>query len=183
MANRLLAVSSRALLRANKVPFACASMSSAADPSIAVIGNRDVVGFGFNGQSNYVDRPDFPLPAIRWKENTSDVQALREKEKGDWRKLSKEEKKALYRASYCQTFAEFKAPTGEWKSVVGIGLMFISLALWTFYGMKAFVYPPLPDTFKEENRRAQLRRIIDLQVNPIQGIASTWDYEKDDWKK
>lgn len=42
-------------------------------------------------------------------------QALREKEKGDWKKLSIHEKKALYRASFCQTFEEFKAPTGEWK--------------------------------------------------------------------
>lgn len=37
------------------------------------IGNRDVVGFGFNGEPVYVDRVDFPCPAIRWKENTPDV--------------------------------------------------------------------------------------------------------------
>lgn len=37
------------------------------------IGNRDVVGFGYNGEPAYLDRADFPMPAIRWKENTSDI--------------------------------------------------------------------------------------------------------------
>jgi cytochrome c oxidase subunit 4 len=37
------------------------------------IGNREVVGFGYNGQYSYQDRVDFPLPAIRFKENTPDI--------------------------------------------------------------------------------------------------------------
>ena len=37
------------------------------------LGNRDVVGFGWNGEPIYYDRPDFPFPAIRFKENTPDV--------------------------------------------------------------------------------------------------------------
>jgi cytochrome c oxidase subunit 4 len=63
---------------------------------------------------------------------------LREKEKGDWKKLSIEEKKALYRASFCQTFAEINAPTGEWKSITGISLMFMSLAVWSYLFFKVF---------------------------------------------
>lgn len=45
------------------------------------------------------------------------------------------------------------------------------------------VYSPYPETFDEEHKAAQLRRIIDLQINRIDGISSKWDYEKDDWKK
>ncbi|KAJ3647825.1 hypothetical protein Zmor_019682 [Zophobas morio] len=175
MAGRLLSMRALPL----RVSFQKASMSDMR----SIIGNREIVGFGYNGQPNYADRPDFPLPAIRWKESTADIQALREKEKGDWRKLSLEEKKALYRASFCQTFSEMKAPTGEWKSVIGCALMLMSLGFWGYYFMKTFVYGPLPESFKEENRSAQLRRIIDLQVNPIQGLGSKWDYEKDEWKK
>jgi len=37
------------------------------------IGNRDVVGFGFNGEPCYVDRVDYPMPSLRFKENTPDV--------------------------------------------------------------------------------------------------------------
>jgi len=37
------------------------------------VGNRDVVGFGYNGDPVYLDRTDFPCPAIRWKENTPDI--------------------------------------------------------------------------------------------------------------
>lgn len=94
------------------------------------IGSREIVGFGYNGLPAYVDRNDYPLPAIRWKEDTAETKVLREKEKGDWRKLTKQEKKALYRASFCQTFAEFNAPTGEWKLALSGGLIAIGLALW-----------------------------------------------------
>lgn len=66
------------------------------------------------------------------------LQALREKEKGDWKKLSIEEKKALYRASFCQTFSEMQAPTGEWKSIVGIALVVCSLGVWMFMALKYF---------------------------------------------
>lgn len=62
-----------------------------------LIGNRDIVGYGFNGQPCYVDRPDFPFPAIRWKETNCEIEALRVKELGDWNELTCEDKKALYR--------------------------------------------------------------------------------------
>lgn len=37
------------------------------------IGTRDIVGFGWNGLPSYVDRIDFPLPAIRWREETPEI--------------------------------------------------------------------------------------------------------------
>lgn len=57
------------------------------------------------------------------------LQALREKEKGDWKKMSVHEKKALYRSSFCQTFAEFQAPTGDWKLCIAGIFVASSLAL------------------------------------------------------
>lgn len=39
----------------------------------SVVGNREVVGYGYNGQPNYSDRPDFPCPAVRFKEATPDI--------------------------------------------------------------------------------------------------------------
>ncbi|KAI8433036.1 hypothetical protein MSG28_013903, partial [Choristoneura fumiferana] len=99
------------------------------------IGNRDVVGYGVNGSANYRDDAHFPFPSVRFKENTKDICGLRQKECGDWRLLCCEEKKALYRASFCQTFSEFKHPTGLWKLVLG-GIFFTtSFTFWfiTFY--------------------------------------------------
>lgn len=37
------------------------------------IGTREIVGFGWNGLPTYADRHDFPIPAIRWKEETPDI--------------------------------------------------------------------------------------------------------------
>jgi cytochrome c oxidase subunit 4 len=156
---------------------------AAASHSRARIGNRDVVGYGANGEASYADRIMFPFPAIRFKENTPDVLALREKEKGDWKKLSIEEKKALYRASFCQTYAEMRAPTGEWKSIIGVGLGLVGLSWWMYIWMKLYVYPPLPKSFELENRQAQLQRMIDLRVDQITGLTSEYDYENNKWKK
>jgi hypothetical protein len=61
-----------------------------------------------------------------------------EKEKGDWKNLSLEEKKALYRFSFCQTLAELKAPTGEWKACIGYGLLLSSIALWMYVWLKVY---------------------------------------------
>ena len=177
MAGRLLQVSSR------MARLGAASIRGEHQAAYSPIGKREVVGYGFNGEPNYVDRADFPMPAIRWREPTSEITALREKEKGDWHKLSSEEKKALYRASFRQTFSEFKAPTGEWKSILGWAFFFTALGMWMYYFEKLCVYDPFPESFSEENKRAQLRRMIDLRVNPIEGLSSKWDYENDTWKK
>lgn len=65
-------------------------------------------------------------------------QKLREKEKGDWRKLTKQEKKTLYRASFRQTFAEFKAPNGEWKLCIAGAVTALGLALWIAIWMRTY---------------------------------------------
>ena len=48
----------------------------------------------------------------RFQEDSGEILKLREKEKGDWKKLTIAEKKQLYRASYCQTMAEVKKVKG-----------------------------------------------------------------------
>ena len=59
----------------------------------ALIGSREVVGYGFNGSYVYFDATDMPYPAIRFREETDEIKKLLEKEKGDWNKLTLEEKK------------------------------------------------------------------------------------------
>lgn len=67
MAGTFLAISAAKTLRA---PSNARLMGSYAK---TLIGSREIVGYGFNGEPTYVDRPDFPLPAIRWKEPNSDI--------------------------------------------------------------------------------------------------------------
>merc|ERR1712088_988032 len=125
------------------------------------IGKREVVGFGGNGEATYIDSVMHPFPAIRFKEDAGDIALLREKEKGDWKKMTKEEKKALYRASFCQTLAEVEAPTGEWKSIIGMTLVGVSIGIWGYLWMKAYVYNTLPETITdEEKQKAQIDRMI-----------------------
>jgi cytochrome c oxidase subunit 4 len=152
------------------------------DKAYPKLGNREIVGFGVNGNPTYADREEFPCPAVRFKENTPDVLALREKEKGDWKNLTLEEKKELYRASFCQTYSEMKAPTGEWKAIVAGILMGLSLTGWLMIFSKQYVYPPLPSTITEEWKEATLDRMVKLRHGPITGYAAKYDYENEKWK-
>ncbi|XP_072948352.1 cytochrome c oxidase subunit 4 isoform 2, mitochondrial-like [Epargyreus clarus] len=108
--------------------------------------------------------------------------ALREKEKGDWRQLCCEEKKALYRASFCQTFAEFQHPTGQWKFFFGWWFIVVSFGFWCQIFYHFYVYEPLPMSLSKPYQKAQLRRMLELRVNPIDGISSKWDYDYERWK-
>ncbi|CAG5081766.1 Similar to COX4I1: Cytochrome c oxidase subunit 4 isoform 1 [Cotesia congregata] len=108
--------------------------------------------------------------AEAWKGNFGIDLLKLEKEKGDWKKLSLAEKKELYRASFCQTFAELEAPDGHWKAIIGCVCIGISIALWMFMYVKFNVYSPLPESFSKENQAAQLKRIRLLDINPIWGF-------------
>merc|ERR1712108_70495 len=148
------------------------------------IGAREIVGYGANGEVTYIDSVMAPFPAIRFKEDSGDIAKLREKEKGDWKKMTLEEKKALYRASFCQTLAEVEAPTGEWKSIIGLTLVGVSLGVWGYLWMKAFVYGQLPETITDEEKlKAQIERMIAMRANPVEGLTSNYDYEKGRWKE
>jgi len=152
-------------------------------PVACDIGNREVVGFGLNGVEMYADTLQAPFPAIRFKEETAEVAKIRQKEQGDWKKMTKEEKKALYRHSFCQTIAEYKEPTSDWKKVVGIALVFISFGIWGVVWLKMYVYPPLPTTLTDEEwRKNQIKRMIDMRINPIDGFSSKYDYDNNKWK-
>jgi cytochrome c oxidase subunit 4 len=146
------------------------------------LGNRDIVGYGWNGNPTYMDRTEFPCPPVRFRENDAEVKALREKEKGDWTKLSLQDKKALYRASFRQTFAEFQAPTGEWKAIVGMVLMCMSFTGLVLSLVKTFVLPPLPPTITREWQEKQVEYMVKQRQGAVEGIASNWDYENNKWK-
>lgn len=45
------------------------------------------------------------------------------------------------------------------------------------------VFPEKPITLTDEWKAQQLQRILDMKGNPVQGLASRWDYEKKEWKK
>nr|AAA74396.1 cytochrome c oxidase subunit IV [Urechis caupo] len=152
------------------------------DAAYPKLGNRDIVGYGMNGLPTYIDLPEFPAPAVRYGENTAEVVALREKEKGDWNSLSVEEKKALYRASFRETYSEMKAPNGEWKSVLAGVILGISLTGWVMIWMKQNVYPPLPHTINEEYKEGNLKMMVKQNQGPITGVASKYDYENNRWK-
>ncbi|OXU20130.1 hypothetical protein TSAR_003374 [Trichomalopsis sarcophagae] len=140
------------------------------DPHRRIIGNREIVCHGMNGNPTYIDSWDYPFPAIRYRECTPELMALREKERGDWRKLTIGEKKCLYRASFRQTFSELQAPNSDWKCIIGVVLMGISLSFWLHLFIHHKVQVKWPESFSTENRIAQYYRQVDLNMQPFSGV-------------
>ncbi|WP_411024046.1 hypothetical protein, partial [Salmonella sp. s58079] len=59
----------------------------------------------------YCDRLDTPLPDRPYNDTlTATEKSLKQKEKGPWNSLSNEEKIALYRLMFKDTYAEMKKP-------------------------------------------------------------------------
>uniref|UniRef100_A0A6G1SAG6 Cytochrome c oxidase subunit 4 n=1 Tax=Aceria tosichella TaxID=561515 RepID=A0A6G1SAG6_9ACAR len=148
------------------------------------IGNREVVGPSVTGMDDYFDRVDQPCPPIRFKEPSDEINALREKEKGSWKNLSIDEKKKLYRYSFCQTFSEMEAPTCEGRRLVGSVLMLLSVPLVLYSIAKNTIFGPLPDSLSDEGKKRLVRWYIESRTDPMEGgISSKWDYEKNQWKE
>jgi hypothetical protein len=61
------------------------------------------------------------------------ITPIREKELGDWKNISLEEKKLLYRYSFAQTMSEFRAPRGYSK--VGWAGFFAVMGVCTLYSV------------------------------------------------
>ncbi|XP_053104799.1 cytochrome c oxidase subunit 4 isoform 1, mitochondrial [Hemicordylus capensis] len=134
--------------------------------------------------SMYYDTRSFPLPDVPFcKELDASQKALKEKEKGSWTQLSHEEKEALYRLKFHQTFAEMNKPTNEWKTVLGGVLAMLGFTGLIVWWQRVYVYPPKPRTLDDEWKAQQVKRMLDMRMNPVQGFAAKWDYDKNEWKK
>lgn len=87
-----------------------------------------------------MDRLDYWYPAIRFRKDDNIILPIREKEKGNWKDLTLEEKKLLYRYAFRQTLSEFRAPNCYWKPVVSIVLCVVSFAILYMTFLKTLGY-------------------------------------------
>lgn len=67
----------------------------------------------------------------------------------------------------------------QWK---GVGLAGSHMP-WVLPGSFPAVFRKKPITLTDEWKAQQLQRILDMKGNPVQGLASRWDYERKEWKK
>uniref|UniRef100_A0A2K5J164 Cytochrome c oxidase subunit 4 n=1 Tax=Colobus angolensis palliatus TaxID=336983 RepID=A0A2K5J164_COLAP len=115
----------------------------------------------------YVDWRDYPLSDVAHVKHLSAGQkALKEKEKESWSSLPTDEKVELYHIKFGESFAEMNRGSNEWKTVVGSAILFICFTALIIMWQKSYWVA------------METKRMPDMKVNPIQRLASKWDYEK-----
>uniref|UniRef100_A0A8C8D8A2 Cytochrome c oxidase subunit 4 n=1 Tax=Oncorhynchus tshawytscha TaxID=74940 RepID=A0A8C8D8A2_ONCTS len=120
-------------------------------------------------QPMYWDRLDTPLPDRPWKDVLDSTdKSLKQKEKGPWTALSKDEKIACKLLPL--SFLLMSQPS----------ILNISPSVSQF--LMVDLYPPQPHTFGEEWQAKQIQRMLDMRINPIEGFSAQWDYKNKQWK-
>ncbi|XP_025788474.1 cytochrome c oxidase subunit 4 isoform 2, mitochondrial [Puma concolor] len=97
--------------------------------------------------------------------------------------LALNDKDEVYRLQFHETFAEMNRRSNEWKTVMGCVFFFFGFTALMIWWQRIYVFPKKPVTLTDEWKAQQLQRILDMKGNPVQGLASRWDYEKKEWKK
>ncbi|XP_067410089.1 cytochrome c oxidase subunit 4 isoform 2, mitochondrial [Emydura macquarii macquarii] len=130
------------------------------------------------------DRRTYPLPAVpRREEPGAGQKALKEKEKGSWKQLSREEKVALYHLQFRQPFAETNRPSSPWKTALGGTFACFGLTGLIVWWQHVYGCRPTPHSLTEEWKAMELKRMLEMRMNPSQGLSAKWDQEKEEWKK
>ncbi|XP_064132000.1 cytochrome c oxidase subunit 4 isoform 2, mitochondrial isoform X2 [Loxodonta africana] len=134
--------------------------------------------------TSYHAERSYPMPDEPFcTELSTEQRALKEKEKGSWTKLTHAEKVALYRLQFHESFAEMNRRSNEWKTVMGGVFFCFGITALLIWWQRVYVFPEKPITLTDEWKAKQLQRILDMKGNPVQGLASRWDYDKKEWKK
>ncbi|XP_059978728.1 uncharacterized protein LOC132504952 isoform X4 [Lagenorhynchus albirostris] len=89
----------------------------------------------------------------------------------------------VYRLQFHETFTEMNRRSNEWKTVMGCVFFFFGFTGLLIWWQRVYVFPKKPITLMDEWKAQQLQRILDMKGNPVQGLASRWDYERKEWKK
>ncbi|VDN00928.1 unnamed protein product [Thelazia callipaeda] len=149
------------------------------------IGQREIVGPSSGGY-HFIDSTDRPYPPLRFRADDDIIKPIREKEKGDWKNLTIEEKKLLYRYSFRRTQAELLGWNYYWKMYWAYTLIWISIGL-AFLGVlkhysKLFSFPPQVPTMNDDWKHYTMRNILILEKPFCEGAATKYDYEDDRWK-
>lgn len=133
---------------------------------------------------DFFETPYNPLPLVpRTIGFDGEMKVLKEKEKGDWKNLSLEERMDLYNMYFSKSMADMNRETDEHKSVYGAVAILMGFGFFMYWFTNKFVLPPPPRSTDPEWCYASIKRQLQLHSDPITGYASMWDYENNCWKK
>eukprot|EP01136_Pigoraptor_vietnamica_P011047 Opistho-1_new@49425 len=95
---------------------------------------------------------------------------LRQKEKGPWTQLTKDEQLQLYRANYVLSRTErFLYGSTDWKYVTGNIFFGLAISMLLFAASRKLA-SPAPVTISEEWKKAELEKMRRTNANPVFGI-------------
>ena len=118
-----------------------------------------------------------PAPRLEYyspveMERTDIAEALAAKAKKPWTELSKEDKIAIYRASFPHTIEAMDQGDPHIKQVIGGVSILLAVSVTFFLLLRKYVSAEAPRTINDEWVQATVEKLKKNQANPITGISS-----------
>jgi len=122
--------------------------------------------------------------APKWADKDPELNAIREKAKGDWGALSTEEVNTLYDGHFQYRYYKYQQPTDRWKFYVSIGFLNFGLAacmirlyMWMEHGDVTH-----PDYYYDTHFMTEyIKRGLQLNAGHLRGLSTKWNYQKNEW--
>jgi hypothetical protein len=158
----MLRLASSAIARAavRAAPLAANGSSAAATSSALVHPRNPSLQQAFAGGLPKAQQP------IVVDDKSPDVLKLKEKEKGEWASLTKEEKIRLYRATFGETWFEAEADKIDNRRVFVRVCGLITTAIWTFFTLKYFFGRNGSVHLTKEWQEKKKERMIEHNMEP-----------------
>ncbi|XP_028392536.1 cytochrome c oxidase subunit 4 isoform 2, mitochondrial-like [Dendronephthya gigantea] len=100
------------------------------------------------------------------------AESLLEKAKKPWTELSKDDKIAIYRASFPYTIESMAQQESHTKEIVGAVSILLAISLTFFLFLRKYVSAEAPSTINEEWEKATVEKLKKNRANPITGVSS-----------
>merc|ERR1712179_68764 len=126
-----------------------------------------------------------PFPqAPKFADKDPELNALREKAKGDWSLMSTEEVNTLYDGHFKYRYYRYQQPTDRWKFYAGIVFLNVGLASVVLRILLWAEGHEHPEYYSDPHFLTEyIKRGLQINAGHLRGLSTHWNYQKNEWNE